>query len=428
MFAKLTGRLSWPFIFVVMLSLSGCEKKTAPVTPTASSSGGTAIRIDEKAIAEFLQGYWRRPLPSQGKSPFLQQDHPVTLAPASCGTCHISQYQDWSQSLHSHAMGPGIRGQLVDMPAHAREDHQNCIRCHAPLAEQADSLVAALEKKSSANKITSTSSFLHEQGVVCAACHVRNYQWNGPMRRDGSQPQGDLSAYPHGGWKGNAAFESSQFCAACHQFKTEEYALNGKLMENTYQEWLSSPFAKQGIACQSCHMPLRRHLWRGIHDPEMTKRGVTIQVEVPAAKPTLLSAELRLKNTGTGHDFPTYVTPRVIIEGYQTDAQGEALSSTRRQMFIARQVQLDMSAELSDTRLAPGQEARFTYQVQREKQATALILRVRVEPDAFYTDFYQTVLNSDQTHRGRKMLKAALDHSQSTGYVLFEKKVVLSSP
>lgn len=428
MFAQLIGLRSWPIFLAVilLLPLAGCDKKPVQVTSPSSRTESSAAPINERAIAEFLDSYWLRPLSPQDKFPGSQQNHAVNLAPESCGACHVSQYQDWSKSLHSHAMGPGILGQLVDMPPHAREDHQNCIRCHAPLAEQANSLVAALEKKSITHKrISSSQSELHDQGVICAACHVRNYQWNGPLRRDGSQPEGDLSAYPHGGWKGNPAFESSLFCAACHQFKAGEYSLNGKLMENTYQEWLNSSFAKQGVACQSCHMPERRHLWRGIHDAGMTQNGLNIRAEIQPQRQIQLLATLRVKNTGVGHDFPTYVTPHVVMEGYQIDARGKMLASTYKQYLIARQVKVDMSEEIADTRLAPGQETVFSYQVARDARAVELVLRVRVEPDAFYTEFYHTMLDGNQTNKGRKMLEMALDHSKSSSYILYEKKMKL---
>ncbi len=65
-----------------------------------------------------------------------------------------------------------------------------------------------------------------------------------------------------------ADFWKSDFCAVCHQFSPDQ-AINGKLLENTVEGWRQSPQAAAGQTCQSCHMPSRRHLWRGIHDPDM---------------------------------------------------------------------------------------------------------------------------------------------------------------
>lgn len=318
-------------------------------------------------------------------------------------------------------------GQLVNMPAHARDDHQSCIRCHAPLAEQADSLVAALGNpviQPAAAAATKTQP-LHEEGLVCAGCHVRGYEWYGPPRRDGSQLSGDLQAYPHGGWKASGAFESSQFCAACHQFREDEYALNGKLLENTYAEWKSSKYASQGVSCQSCHMPDRRHLWRGIHDPEMVKKGIRIEVGKAALSKQQVSARLTLANTGVGHYFPTYVTPRVVISGFQEDAAGRKLDGTQQQYIIARQVPLDLSREIADTRIAPDAQAVFDYQAPRQANAASLVLQVQVQPDAFYLDFYESLLKDDLKSSSRQMLTQARDAAKGSPYTVFIQRLPL---
>jgi len=57
------------------------------------------------------------------------------------------------------------------------------------------------------------------------------------------------------------------------------FALNGKLLQSTYDEWKASRFARQGVQCQDCHMPDRRHRWRGIHDADMVRSGLTITAD-----------------------------------------------------------------------------------------------------------------------------------------------------
>jgi len=311
-------------------------------------------------------------------------------------------------------MGPGIMGQLAAMAADARDEHQDCIRCHAPLKEQADSLSAAIAGKA--------ASPLHEQGLVCAACHLRGYEWHGPPRRDGSSPSGDLSAFPHNGWKASPAFSDSRFCAACHQFQKDEYALNGKLLENTYEEWKASRFAREGRSCQSCHMPERRHLWRGIHDPEMVRSGVEIIAGQPAVSGRSIAAALTIRNTGVGHYFPTYVTPRVVAEGYQEDAGGAMIAGTLVEQVVARQVPLDLSREIADTRIPPDGEARLDYRAQLDRRAAALVLRVRVEPDAFYSGFYESILGDESVRKDAAQIRAALEQSRKSAFTLYVKR------
>ena len=366
-------------------------------------------------VAEFLNKHWRRPLAAQGAVPPHFAPKEAALDPASCGTCHVKQFQDWRSTRHAKAMGPGVLGQLVTMEVGARDEHQACTRCHAPLAEQADSLAMAISQSP-----TRKGSGLHEQGLVCAACHVRGHQHFGPSRLDGSVPKPE-DKLPHDGWVASAAFADSRFCATCHQFAADDFALNGKLLENTYEEWKASRYAGEGKHCQSCHMPDRRHLWRGIHDPEMVRGGVTIDALPPRVEAGTVRAALTLRNTGTGHHFPTYVTPKVVVEIFQEDQARRAVAGTRREFLIGRQVALDLSHEIADTRLAAGAEAALDYAVPRHRRAANLVYRISVEPDAFYTEFYRSLI-ADGVGKGEAMIRQALADSLASHFTLFEER------
>ncbi|MBX3678267.1 MAG: hypothetical protein KF853_14705 [Rhodocyclaceae bacterium] len=387
---------------MLLAVLAACSEPPAP-------AGSAVAGADD--VAAFLDRHWQSPLPAQGAAPAHFTPQEAALDPAACGACHVQQYEDWRGAMHARAMGPGVLGQLVDMAPEARDEHQACIRCHAPLAEQADSLSAAIAGK--------TKTGLHEQGLVCAACHVRGHQRFGPPRRDGSvsKPEDKL---PHDGWQASAAFADARFCAGCHQFEPDGFALNGKLLENTYAEWQASRHAKEGRNCQSCHMPDRRHLWRGIHDRETVRSGVTIAASAARIEAGAVSATLTLRNNGTGHHFPTYVTPRVVAEVFQAGADGRAIDGTRLEHVIARQVTLDLSREVADTRLAADAEARLDYRRPLDPRARTLGYRVRVEPDAFYTEFYRSLL-AGGAGKGEKMIRQALADSLASHFTIFDE-------
>lgn len=407
-------------ICILAVVLAACGETAKPPAPVKSSAQPTAGQFPAQEIERFLNTHWARPIASQGKPPARFTSIEAALDPNSCGTCHVAQFNDWKESLHSRAMGPGILGQLVNMPPDATNEHQDCIRCHAPLKEQADSLVAALarEQDRGSRPAKDTGLALHEQGLVCAACHMRGYQRYGPPRKDGSVPD-SAAQLPHNGWVSTAAFEDSRFCASCHQFPKDGFALNGKLLENTYEEWKASRYAREGKTCQSCHMPERRHLWRGIHDPEMVKVGVTIDVTAARIQSGVVSATLAIKNTGTGHHFPTYVTPRVVAEAYQESAAGQVLKGTLREYVIARQVSPDLSEEIADTRIAPDEQALLDYRVPLHRDAASLVYRVRVEPDAFYTGFYRSLLAGNQAGKGEQLIRQALKDSTASAFTLY---------
>ncbi|WP_275099694.1 multiheme c-type cytochrome [Sedimenticola hydrogenitrophicus] len=395
---------------------------------TLLMSGATVSMADDDSVAaidSFLSRHWQRPLPPQGEAPAGFSPLESSLDPRACGACHPHQFQDWQRSLHAHAMGPGLLGQLIEMDPTNREEHQACLRCHAPLAEQAEELATWIaEGNSGAVPVTPVgvpTGPLFNQGLICAACHLRTWEIHGPPARDG----GEKTAGPHGGFTADAAFESSRFCAACHQFEADGFALNGKLLENTFAEWRASPQAAAGQSCQSCHMPDRRHLWRGIHDKDTVLSGVEIGLDGVTATGPTLSARLNLTNSGVGHHFPTYVTPRVVMEAVQLDADGTLLPQTREERIIARQVSMDLSEELSDTRLAPGESISLDYRQPRDPQAGSLRLRIRVEPDRFYRDFYQAMLDNGWAGKGSGLLRRALDAADASVFTLFERDIPL---
>lgn len=380
-------------------------------------------------MGAFLREHWSRPLAAQGPAPERFSAAERSLAPADCGGCHAAQHADWKASLHANAMGPGLMGQLVEMDAEDRDAHQDCIRCHAPLAEQADALAAAIADSGRRPPGHASARALPEEGLVCAACHVRAHQRFGPPRRDGSAPDAAARpALPHNGFTASPAFEDSRFCAACHQFEPDGFTLAGKLLENTYEEWKGSRHAREGRTCQSCHMPERRHLWRGIHDRQATRAALTIEAQPPRIAEGKVAARLRIRNTGAGHHFPTYVTPRAVAEIWQEDAAGSALASTRAELVLQRQVPLDLSREISDTRIPADGEALLDYARARHPRAAVLRLRLRIEPDAFYADLYRSLLEEDGAGRGRAMIRAALGRAEASAFVAWEARKPLPAP
>lgn len=358
------------------------------------------------ATASFLARHWARPLPPQGEAPAAYSALERSLDPAACGACHPQQYADWRETWHSRAMGAGVLGQLLGYAPEDREGHQDCLRCHAPLHEQAEALIGELRDGRGAGA--------HRDGLTCAGCHLRAGRVYGPPRRGSG---GDTNTGPHGGFEAAAAFEDSRFCAACHQFEADGYALNGKPLENTWAEWAASRYARDSVTCQSCHMPDRRHRWRGVHDPETVRGGVTVEAPPPRLAGDVIWATLTLRNSATGHYLPTYVTPRLVLAIWQEDAVGRPLAGTRREHVVARQVTPDLSAEIADTRLAPDAEARLRYAVPRHNEARALVTNIRVEPDAFYVELYRAWL-ADGAGRGTALLRQALEAAETSAFDL----------
>lgn len=170
-------------------------------------------------------------------------------------------------------------------------------------------------------------------------------------------------------------------------------------------------------------MPDRRHLWRGIHDPEMVRGGLTITlVETPPHAAGTVAARLVVENSGVGHRFPTYVTPLVLLRAELVDAAGRALAGTRVERRIGREVTLDLEREVSDTRLAPGERAELAYARALEGGAAAARFSVIVYPDAFYTAFFTALLRQG-AGGGEDDVRRALDETRRSVFTVFEALV-----
>ncbi len=361
------------------VAIGGVVALALAMAPDVARIGAAAAGTD--ATEAMPADYWTLPVPSQGEAPAGWSDVERSLAPESCAACHEEKHAEWRTSLHARALSPGLVGQLVTM---GREGAAGCIECHAPLTEQRGDFVAALA--AGAGHVTERQG-LASAGVACPACHLRGHRRFGPPQRDTAAVGPSSPDDAHGGVHRATWFEESEFCTACHQFP-QEYAINGKPLENTYVEWQASPQAAQGITCQGCHMPERRHLWRGIHDPDMVAAGLTARFSATADV-----ARFSLTNSGVGHAFPTYVTPRVEMHAVALDEGGQEVPASAVRQVIQRSVAYRGGrwVEEFDTRMLPGETMTLALPWQGHSRAR---LWLEVRPDDYYDErVYDALLN-----------------------------------
>ncbi|WP_089727308.1 multiheme c-type cytochrome, partial [Candidatus Thiosymbion oneisti] len=384
------GRRRW-------LAYGGWRKPIRPrqtvATPSVSRGlAGLVFGITLSAAAGS-DDYWTLPVPPQGTAPAGYVEPAKDLSPAACGVCHRKQFREWSSSLHAGSARGGVLGQL---PAFDRETQISCLNCHAPRSEQQARFLAA-----DAGQVQSLS------GVDCAACHVRRHRRYGP----GSKP-----ITPHGRVEALPLFKDAAFCSPCHQFPDWGERVNGKLLEDTEQEWRASPYAAAGIGCRDCHMPAGSHAFKGIHDPGMGRRA--LQVEIRRRQEGI---ELRARNLGAGHALPTYATPRIRVILRSGGPEGAGLEH-----IIQRQLQWDPDmgwTEVADTRLGPGQELRLALALEPAADAEAVLF---VEPDALYAEqvypSLEASIGADLDPISLRLLREARHRAGQTGFVLYRAR------
>jgi len=377
------------------------------------------------------EGYWENPLAGGPQKPHGWSQLETNLHPQACAQCHAAQFDAWKHSRHAAAYSPGLVGQF---PAMGYAEGNNCLQCHAPLAEQLygntaemmDSIRLRLKHpkgfsdsaglSAAANKKGALLPLRHS-GVSCAVCHVRDWHRNGPPQL-GTGAVGQVDGPAHGGFRATADFEKSQFCASCHQFP-QSMAINGKPLENTLEEWKQSSFSKKGVHCQQCHMPDRRHEFRGIHDPAMVKKGLEFELSERAGQ-----AVFAITSTWIGHAFPTYVTPKIIVRAEALDAAGKSLQTW--QWEIVREVYYNNGwQEKRDTRLLPGERREFVA-ADIPEQAISIRYRVQVIPDNFYKGVYKSLLSDSMQPVAARHLQKATRDADGNDYLLYEKELKLT--
>ncbi len=310
-----------------------------------------------------------------------------SLKAEECGRCHQSIYQEWKESIHAHAYTDPF------FQAYWKKDDNIwvCLNCHTPLENQQPTLIKSIPRDRVEKAVQEPNPRYDEayqqEGVTCAACHVRNGIIFGPF---------DDSVAPHP-TEYDPAFRTTAVCYRCHNVVSGPFQFYNVGPCGTYAEYEGQYFMKEkGFTCQTCHMPMisrpvaeggpirqgRRHLWRGGHDPEMIKRAVAIQVKSDNPNPgpgQEVNFTLTLINAGAGHKIPTGDPDRhFTVEFRVKDPNGKVISEHEETMgrWILWQ---PVILELYDNRLLPlaSRDYQFSYEIPHNQKDLVLETRVR---------------------------------------------------
>ncbi|MDH4140154.1 MAG: hypothetical protein OEV43_06235, partial [Coriobacteriia bacterium] len=275
-----------------------------------------------------------------------------------------------------------------------------CEACHAPVA-----IMGGLVGVDPAKMPPQAS-----RGIVCAFCH----QVSGTSEPLGNvsqiveadrvfRAQYDDAKSPYHETAYSAFHQSAEFCGSCHNV---DHPGDPNLhLEATYTEWENSPYAKEGIVCQDCHMtpgpgvtkpypgtaaaggPQRDHIYLmtfvggnvGLGDSvlaeERLKAAATLGVSAPevVANGEKAMIEVMLTNSGAGHYLPTGLTEVrqmwLVVEAHD-DAGGveeigrHVFGTTLQDAEGNSPVELwDATAIATDDRIPPKESVTDTFEV-----------------------------------------------------------------
>lgn len=188
----------------------------------------------------------------------------------SCGECHLQETLEWATSLHAISdkeliYDSSVReNEFASQAArhHGLEKGRWCEACHNPLGTLAGLI-------SPVTSVQETEAL--EEGTSCIVCHTVNHAQplagNGALELDinGVFRYGHpalLAAAPSRHARDMRAareqplMQDSALCGACHTEirPTSVHGQEPMNLQDTYDEWRRSPWARQGIQCQDCHM------------------------------------------------------------------------------------------------------------------------------------------------------------------------------
>ncbi len=305
---------------------------------------------------------------------------PLDLEPPAsaetCGRCHRAIYEAWKTSAHSRAMESRLFQDALELAESesAGEARKFCLSCHSPVAVRTGDL--ALRKKVSWEGVT--CDYCHSilevstSGVNPRAKVEFSLVKSGPLKVSNSTGHGTVFSPVH---------TSSLACAPCHEYRN---ALGFPVM-TTYSEWKQSAAAKEGKACQSCHMyrvagrvvdpriqrssdaKVNLHQMPGSHSLEQLTK--TIGASLAASREgDQLKVSVEVTNRTAGHHVPTGSPLRRLILEVTADAYDgrrfreervyrRAVADQQGRLLDREHFAILRGAKvLSDTRLASGEK------------------------------------------------------------------------
>jgi hypothetical protein len=290
----------------------------------------------------------RAPFVPEGGGPIAIGPREARASSAACGTCHREEHAAWSRSAHARShVDPLYVRELAVRPS------VSCERCHAPLAEDVT---------------TRTEGAWADEGVGCAACHVRE----GVVvhtRASGRAPH-ETRIEPRVG--------EVEACRSCHQFHFEVPSTIGPdlrapivtfdprdWLQDTVGEWSESDEARAGLGCSDCHVPERAgahdHGLPGLRDVALASRALDVEVDVHAEQASdLVTVRLRSR---AGHAVPTGDLYRTLELRAWREGEPASTRSERLGRVYARRGA--RRVEIEDDRVMPGRDRVVTLRLPR---------------------------------------------------------------
>ncbi len=328
-----------PRLLTLLFALGGCM--------SARPSGVVDDPIEDAGVDAHapLRTHAVVPFVPEGGGPIAIGARDDSVSSAACGACHVEEHRAWAGSAHARShVDPLYVREL------ARRPERSCERCHAPLAEEVS---------------PHTEGAWADEGVGCAACHVREGVVVHTTR--GGRAPHETRIDPRVG--------EVEGCRSCHQF---HFAAPDALapsplvtfdphdwLQDTVSEWSRSDEAQRGLRCIDCHLASSAtghdHALPGHRDRALLSVALHVEASVIVERSSDVVTLTLVSRAG--HAVPTgdlyrSLEVRAWREGEPTSSRAEQLGRVYARRGARR-------VEVEDDRVMPGEPHVVTLRLPR---------------------------------------------------------------
>lgn len=348
-------------------------------------NNGTIEKVEAKDTnIHPLENTWDIAVPNQAPPEGL-----TSLSAEQCGACHQDHYKEWKLSTHAHAW--------TDLQFQAEIKKESspfmCINCHVPLQNQQEFIIEGIIDgdiyQPVKKKNPKFDKSLQQEGITCAACHVRNNTIIGPTGTDKA---------PHKTVK-DTLHLSENLCITCHNAVaviTPSLACSFE----TGDEWKAGPFFGKKN-CKSCHMEeMHRSIVPG-YEPRLSHfhgfpgsgipkfdtvetKGLNGLEIYPFVLPRSISItspleySLKVKNEHAGHRLPTGDPERFFLIHFTViNSKGDTVHEKTERIGEHWEWH-PLARKVTDNNLMPGEERTYDFSYKATKKEFLKVI-VKVE-------------------------------------------------
>ena len=293
----------------------------------------------------------------------------ASIGRRACLDCHAPIADEWRKSYHYQSLS-GPYWKAVQQAGYVdlfNKLRKACVNCHAP-ANVLDLPLDAKIFTGSAQAqlgIECTPNLLKEPkgiipaaridevhlGVDCVACHVSKQGITGAGHRStpAHETIADLRFQ-------DPVLASDALCGTCHRSAVEA--------------WKSTKFAREGVTCLDCHMPMvdapsvtggperrrRSHRFLADKDEGMLRNAMNATLEITGKG----KAVFRMTNDRVGHHLPSGANS-LVVHLKALDASGQVLREHEETLAREEPLLLDFWPFNVDKRIPFGKQREIPF-------------------------------------------------------------------